>query len=598
MDITTIIITIIMSTMITIMITTTMNTMIIIMITITTSIMITTMVIIIIMDIIITMDIITVITTVIIIRDRLIKTLNVIHIRSVRKDFAREKLKAMDHPTRLPWSQRISFGVGHALNDLCASMWFSYLIVYLQLVLGFDSNYAGFVLLIGQVADAVATPLLGMEASKKAVTGVCKRYGKRKFLHFIGTVCVILSFPFIFSVCPGCENSSQLALTTMLVPLVIIFQFGWAAVQVSHLSLIPVITPHETERDFLNVFRYAIDIASDMGTYVIVWAVFDLTRKPTGSHHTITGEYADKFMLIVLIIVGIGAFFSIIFHLGVREVPKSPISSEENSYDEKMEKSPGSSEFPPFPENLSWRGWLKEVHFYQVGLIYTATRLFQNMSSVFMPLYLSESLKANDDFIAKIPLVMNLAGFAISCLLPKLFKVFSKKVTFMAGACAGVGACVWISVGEGESFHTQGIFGVGALMGAAASMLVVSSLSFTHDLIGTSSESGAFVYGCMSFWDKMANGIAGMVVQHMHAVHCDKCDWFYRDVMAYGVGGAAMFSSLILITLLPANLGVRQSAYNGAVNSKEIVNYQALEESNEGSTTREIQEVTAEEKKE
>ncbi|GFQ91256.1 major facilitator superfamily domain-containing protein 12, partial [Trichonephila clavata] len=202
----------------------------------------------------------------------------------------------MEQPPRLPWCQRICYSVGHSLNDFCASMWFSYLIVYLQLVLGFDSNYAGLVLLVGQVADAIATPLLGYEASNNKETGICKRYGKRKFLHLIGTICVVLSFPFIFSVCPGCESASQLALTTMLIPLVIIFQIGWAAVQVSHLSLIPAITPHENERDFLNVLRYAVNIVSDIGTYVVVWCVFDLTRKPIGDHHTITGDYANKFM--------------------------------------------------------------------------------------------------------------------------------------------------------------------------------------------------------------------------------------------------------------------------------------------------------------
>ena len=31
--------------------------------------------------------------------------------------------------------QKLSFGTGHILNDLCASVWFSYLLVYLQFVL-------------------------------------------------------------------------------------------------------------------------------------------------------------------------------------------------------------------------------------------------------------------------------------------------------------------------------------------------------------------------------------------------------------------------------------------------------------------------------
>ncbi|XP_054717075.1 major facilitator superfamily domain-containing protein 12-like [Uloborus diversus] len=490
----------------------------------------------------------------------------------------------MDKSTRLPWSQRISFGVGHCLNDLTASMWFSYLMVYLQLVLGFDAINAGLVLLVGQVADAIATPLLGYEVSSEKATGAfCRKYGRRKFLHLFGTICVVISFPFIFSICPGCQNADEYALMMMLIPLVIIFQVGWAAVQVSHLSLIPVITPHEGERDFLNVLRYAFDIASDIGTYVVVWCVIDLTKEPTQTFHTVTGEYANKFMLIVLLIIGIGTFFSMVFHIGVKENTSSPFSSEDNSYD-KVRQPMTNLSFPTVEANLSWRGWMREMHFYQVGLLYMLVRVFQNMSAIFMPLYLQESLRANDDFIAKIPLVMNLSGFIVSCFLPKLFKVLSKKITFLAGATIGVGACAWITVGHGTSYCSKGIYVVGAMLGASSSVLNISALSFIHDLIGTSSESGAFVYGFMSFWDKMANGVAAMLVQHLHSTLCKNCDWFYREVMSVGIGGVIIAANIVLITLLPAALGERQSIYNGKKsNSKmEEANYQSIDAS-EGS---------------
>lgn len=36
---------------------------------------------------------------------------------------------------RISWFQKFAFGTGHVLNDLCASVWFSYLLVYLQYVL-------------------------------------------------------------------------------------------------------------------------------------------------------------------------------------------------------------------------------------------------------------------------------------------------------------------------------------------------------------------------------------------------------------------------------------------------------------------------------
>lgn len=57
---------------------------------------------------------------------------------------------------------RLCYGIGHVMNDVCASMWFTYLLVFYHLVLGFDAVNAGAIMLIGQVADAISTPFIGM----------------------------------------------------------------------------------------------------------------------------------------------------------------------------------------------------------------------------------------------------------------------------------------------------------------------------------------------------------------------------------------------------------------------------------------------------
>ena len=45
-----------------------------------------------------------------------------------------------------------------------------------------------------------------------------------------------------------------------LAPFVVIFQFGWAAVQISHLSLIPSLTSDPHDRTELNAIRYQIPL--------------------------------------------------------------------------------------------------------------------------------------------------------------------------------------------------------------------------------------------------------------------------------------------------------------------------------------------------
>ena len=61
----------------------------------------------------------------------------------------------------LTWRVWLSYGLGHVINDICASMWFTYLLVFFHLVLNFDPINAGTILLIGQIADAVSTPFVG-----------------------------------------------------------------------------------------------------------------------------------------------------------------------------------------------------------------------------------------------------------------------------------------------------------------------------------------------------------------------------------------------------------------------------------------------------
>ena len=113
----------------------------------------------------------------------------------------------------ISWGQKLSFGTGHVLNDLCASVWFSYLLVYLQYVLLVEtflifnlkvdvhiqcnistkqipSGLSGIILLIGQVADAISTPLVGIlsDHGQCCCIGGQKlcNYGKRKIWHLVG----------------------------------------------------------------------------------------------------------------------------------------------------------------------------------------------------------------------------------------------------------------------------------------------------------------------------------------------------------------------------------------------------------------------------
>ena len=100
--------------------------------------------------------------------------------------------------SRLSLRQRLGYAAGHVLNDLCASMWFTYLLLFYHKVLQFNNQYAGAVLLVGQLADGVSTTIVGLASDRCATSRPWARYGARKSWHLLGTVCVVASFPFIF----------------------------------------------------------------------------------------------------------------------------------------------------------------------------------------------------------------------------------------------------------------------------------------------------------------------------------------------------------------------------------------------------------------
>nr|XP_045235330.1 major facilitator superfamily domain-containing protein 12 isoform X1 [Macaca fascicularis] len=269
-------------------------------------------------------------------------------------------------PSRRPLSlvARLSYAVGHFLNDLCASMWFTYLLLYLHSVRAYSSRGAGLLLLLGQVADGLCTPLVGYEADRAA--GCCPRYGPRKAWHLVGTVCVLLSFPFIFSPCLGCGAATpEWAALLYYGPFIVIFQFGWASTQISHLSLIPELVTNDHEKVELTALRYAFTVVANITVYGAAWLLLHLQGssrvEPTQDidiGDQLGGQDVPMFRNLSLLVVGVGAVFSLLFHLGTRERRRPHV-------EEPGEHTPLLAPTVAQPL-LLWKHWLREPAFYQV----------------------------------------------------------------------------------------------------------------------------------------------------------------------------------------------------------------------------------------
>ena len=102
-------------------------------------------------------------------------------------------------------------------------------------------------MILGQIIDALMTPVFGI---------LIDRYAKKKIWHVIGSLMVTVSFPVIFG--SFIKPQNPISMMTLYVLSIIVFQTGWAAVQISHLSMIPALTNSPIVRADLTAIRLVI----------------------------------------------------------------------------------------------------------------------------------------------------------------------------------------------------------------------------------------------------------------------------------------------------------------------------------------------------
>lgn len=164
----------------------------------------------------------------------------------------------------LTFMQKCGYGLGHVYNDLCAGVWFSYTLLFMQSALKIPGQEAGALVMLGQIGDALATPIIGLLADRFLT--------KRKW-HIIGTGLVFVTFPLIFSICPGCKLGPIWWQPTYYSIVILLFQCGWAIVQISHLAMIPQISKTRKDRADLTAIRYSASVCSNVMVYMVTWAV-------------------------------------------------------------------------------------------------------------------------------------------------------------------------------------------------------------------------------------------------------------------------------------------------------------------------------------
>ncbi|ELV09282.1 hypothetical protein TREES_T100006040 [Tupaia chinensis] len=367
-----------------------------------------------------------------------------------------------------------------------------------------------------------------------------------------GTVCVLLSFPFIFSPCLGCGAATpEWAALLYYGPFVVTFQFGWAATQISHLSLIPELVTNDHEKVELTALRYAFTVVANITVYGAAWLLLHLQAKSrTGPamdvdvSEQLGVQDMSVFRNLSLLVVGVGAGAGVLpggsgLSCGARE-RADPAPPAQGSL-------PRSGAARPLLA-AGRAGLTAPSCGPQVGVLYMTTRLIVNLSQTYMAMYLTYSLNLPKRFIATIPLVMYLSGFCSSFLMKPINKSIGRTLTYFLGLLVVLAFASWVALAGRLGVA---VYAAAALLGAGCATILVTSLALRG---GAPAHSGAFVYGAMSFSDKVANGLAVMFIQSLHPcpseLCCRACVGFYHWVMVAVTGGVGVAAALSLCTLL------------------------------------------------
>jgi len=335
-------------------------------------------------------------------------------------------------PRTFKWTSKTlwSYGVGSFQTDLGGTMFWSYLLVFLEQIIGLSKFHAGLLLIIGQLSDGISTPLVSIGIDRYGLFGA--KYGKRKSWHLLATIFITFSCPFIYSTPPGYNRDAimgdgswtDVQLLLYYAAFIIINQVSCAVTQVSHLSLIPCLTCIDGSRVQLASVRNAFTLFSSIaihsttfgllqtakGTAELSWlngTEFNSTNCTEASNTADVLGWNDRniFMYLALGAVSVGVIFQgFIFHTMVVEpitepvpgVLQSPIDTisqnlADHSNDDQLKNT--SSDLKGFDFEINaWYYWFKCPLFYMVVILYCISRLIINITASYIPFYLQKTL--------------------------------------------------------------------------------------------------------------------------------------------------------------------------------------------------------------
>ncbi len=154
-------------------------------------------------------------------------------------------------PTKRPLHQKIAFGCGFVFPKMVLALWYAYSVAFFQKVLGLPARSTGTIVLIGQCAGAISSPLMGLWSDQ-----LSSRCGRRKITHLIGSICMALPYFFIWQECITCADAPSVYQMIYFASFTAVLLFGTSVTEISMYALIPELAADEHANIELNAIGY------------------------------------------------------------------------------------------------------------------------------------------------------------------------------------------------------------------------------------------------------------------------------------------------------------------------------------------------------
>jgi len=421
---------------------------------------------------------------------------------------------------QLPMRIYIGYVFGHVMNDMTASLWFTYILMFLEKHAEISEVNAGIVFLTGQVIDAIFNPVAGIAIDKIPFES------SRIYYVIFGSVGVAASFSMLWFVPDFLLEYDEGWRVCWYSGWAGIFNVFWSFVQVAHFSLVDELAKTTELKLSLNKLGQMGSACAAIVTFALARFAFHLPM-----------DYENQFTTLVLCVLVIGSIALSIFAAlligssSVTEYCQTVELSETGRYRDDMSDAGADADAKLLAEDdgtddgddgPGYCHYFTLADFYEAISLYTCSRMIMIITMTFLAPYLAACSNHEQGMqVSALAMVCYHSCYCVSVVSEYFcckslkrsgdLRLRSSYIVLSFGS--GILALIFYALNpifkDGSWIHA--VYLPMSFAGVVAYYLVATSRTLVNGVSGK--HNSAFVIGVAGFVEKAVIGAVVILVQ-------------------------------------------------------------------------------------